>query len=205
MNECETNENQGLSSRAGWRFLGCEDGRTAMNRSKLNLIIDGLMFLAMAAIAGLGFLIKYVMPPGPEKIMKYGRNVTLLFLGMDRHGWGAIHLAIAFIFLGLLALHIILHWRVTVNMSRKLITGKAGRAIAAVAFVVISLFLVSFSLLVKPVVEEGGHGSRHRMEERWDTSHQYDGSYRSAGGDVRNESLSGRRRPRRRAWRYQSW
>jgi uncharacterized membrane protein len=89
-----------------------------MNRSKLNLIIDGLMFLAMAAIAGLGFLIKYVMPPGPEKIVKYGRNVTLLFLGMDRHGWGRIHLVIGFVFLGLLALHIIIHWRMTVNMYR---------------------------------------------------------------------------------------
>ncbi len=176
-----------------------------MNRSKLNLIIDGLMFLAMAAIAGLGFLIKYVMPPGPEKILKYGRNVTLLFLGMDRHGWGAIHLVIGFVFLGLLALHIVLHWRMTVNMYCKLIGGKAGRAVAAVVFVLISAFLLSFSVLVTPVVEEGGLGSRHRIEERWETSHQYDGGYRSAEGDARNELLSDRSRPRRRARRYQPW
>jgi hypothetical protein len=197
MNECETNERQGFSSRAGWRFLCREDGRTAMNRSKLNLIIDALMFLAMAAMAGLGFLIKYVMPPGPDKLIKYGRNVTLVFLGMDRHGWGAIHLVIGFVFLGLLALHIILHWRMTVNMYRKLITGKAGRVVAAAVFVLISLFLLSFSLLVTPVIEEGGLGSRHRIDERWETSHQYDGSYRSAGGDARNELLSDRSRPHR--------
>jgi hypothetical protein len=176
-----------------------------MNRSKLNLIIDGLMFLAMAAIAGLGLLIKYVMPPGPDKIIKYGRNVTLLFLGMDRHGWGRIHLAIGFVFLGLLALHIILHWRMTVNMYRKLITGKAGRAVAAAVFVLISLFLLSFSLLVTPVVEEGGLGYRRRIEERWETSHQYDRSYRSAGGDAENELLLDRSGPLGRARRYQPW
>lgn len=176
-----------------------------MNRSKLNLIIDALMFLAMAAIAGLGFLIKYVMPPGPDKLIKYGRNVSLLFLGMDRHGWGAIHLVIGFVFLGLLALHIILHWRMTVNMYRKLITGRAGRAVAAVAFVIISLFFLSFSLLVTPVVEEGGLGSRHRMEERWETSYQYDRGYGSAEGDAVDELLFDRRRPRRRARRYRQW
>ncbi|MEJ5330464.1 MAG: hypothetical protein WHT07_09960 [Desulfobaccales bacterium] len=59
-----------------------------MNRAKLNFVIDALMFLCMAAIAGLGFLMKYVLVPGRETPLLYGRRVDLFFLGLDRHAWG---------------------------------------------------------------------------------------------------------------------
>lgn len=35
-----------------------------MNRAKLNFVIDPLIFLGMAALPGLGFLMKYVPVPG---------------------------------------------------------------------------------------------------------------------------------------------
>ena len=46
-----------------------------MNKAKLNFAIDALMFLCMTAIAGLGFLMKYVLLPGRESTIKYGRRV----------------------------------------------------------------------------------------------------------------------------------
>ena len=52
-----------------------------MNKGKLNFPIDALMFLAMSAIAGLGFLVKYVLLPGRESTIKYGRRVELACLG----------------------------------------------------------------------------------------------------------------------------
>ena len=36
-------------------------------KGRLNLIVDALMFLLMAAVAGLGFLMKYVLVPGKER------------------------------------------------------------------------------------------------------------------------------------------
>ena len=59
-----------------------------MAKSKLNLIIDVFMLLCMAAIAGIGFLIKYVLVPGFRRWEIYDRNVDLSFWGMDRYEWG---------------------------------------------------------------------------------------------------------------------
>ena len=81
-----------------------------MNKSKLTFVIDALMFLCLMAMAGLGFLMKYIMPPGRVLWEEYGSNPELTWLGWDRHDWGDIHLYLALAFLTLLVLHIILHW-----------------------------------------------------------------------------------------------
>ena len=81
-----------------------------MKKSKLNLILDALLLLCIAAIGGIGFLMKYVIVPGYLRWEIYGRNVDLFFWGMGRHEWGTIHLVIGFVFLALLVLHIALHW-----------------------------------------------------------------------------------------------
>ena len=52
-----------------------------MDRSKLNFVIDALMFLCIMAMAGLGFLMKYILPPGREVVARYGRNLLLTWLG----------------------------------------------------------------------------------------------------------------------------
>ena len=37
-----------------------------MDRTNFNFVIDGLMFLCLMALAGLGFLMKYALIPGRE-------------------------------------------------------------------------------------------------------------------------------------------
>ncbi|MDO8745939.1 MAG: hypothetical protein Q7J76_12610 [Candidatus Brocadiaceae bacterium] len=37
-----------------------------MNKSKISLVIDALMFLCVMAIAGIGFLMKFVLLPGKD-------------------------------------------------------------------------------------------------------------------------------------------
>lgn len=49
----------------------------ALNKAQLNFVIDALMFLSLAAIAGLGFLMKYILLPGREIAAKFGRRVEL--------------------------------------------------------------------------------------------------------------------------------
>jgi len=118
------------------------------NRGKINLIVDLLMLLALALIAGIGFLIKYTLPPGREVVKRYGINTDLVFLGWDRHQWGAFHLLIAYIMLGLLLLHIVLHWKTILCLARSLIPASGLRWTMSGLFglVVAALFLFAFVL-----------------------------------------------------------
>jgi len=144
------------------------------NKSNVNFVIDALMSLCMMAMAGIGLLIKYVLLPGSEAQVKYGTKVNLYLFGLDRHEWGTIHLIIGFVLGGLLVLHIVLQWTQILNVYRKLISGQTPRRIIAVVFIIISLVLVVFPLVVKPEVQEferGGGGGRGRsyLEERPET------------------------------------
>jgi len=81
------------------------------NRNNVNVFIDVLLFLVLAAVAGIGWLLKFKLLPGRERILKFGENRELLFLRWDRHQWGTVHLAAALAMLVLLVLHIVFHWK----------------------------------------------------------------------------------------------
>ncbi len=63
-----------------------------MDKSKVNLVIDALLFLYVMAMAGIGLPIKFVLLPGKDTWAVYGRKAELFLFGMDRHQWGTIHL-----------------------------------------------------------------------------------------------------------------
>jgi len=125
-----------------------------MSKSKINFLIDSLMFLCMAAVAGIGFLMKIVLIPGEDRWIKYGKNVELYVFNMDRHQWGTVHLVVALVLLGLLLLHIILHWKLIVGLFSKLINNKSARKLITIVFVFISAFLFLFAFLIKPEMGE---------------------------------------------------
>jgi hypothetical protein len=130
-----------------------------MEKPKLNFVIDALMFLCLMAMAGLGFLMKYTLPPGREVWAKYGRNVELTWLGWDRHDWGVIHLYLAFTLLALLTIHLILHWSMILGLLARLLPAPKMRQRVALAFLLVSLLLIYFPFLVTPEVgERGGPG-----------------------------------------------
>jgi len=136
-----------------------------MKKSKINFIIDSLMFLVMMTIGGIGLLMKYVLIPGREIWEKYGRRVDLNLLGLDRHEWGAVHFILGISLLALLVLHIYFHWNMIPGMFCKLIGGSKRRIIIAVVFIILSIFLIAFPLLVSPeVTEMGGRGKWHHQE-----------------------------------------
>jgi hypothetical protein len=126
------------------------------NHGTLNLLIDAVMFLALALIAGLGFLMKYTLPPGREKILKYGENVQLYFLGLDRHQWGSIHLIAAYIMLGLLVLHLALHWKTIVALLRNAVSPVPLRWTVTTVLVGRCAVLFAFALFVIPTRSVGG-------------------------------------------------
>jgi len=132
-----------------------------MEKSKINFVIDALMFLCMAAIIGIGFLMKFSLIPGKERYLKYGKNVELFLSGMDRHEWGTIHLVIGFVLIGLLAIHIILHWKMILAMYRQLIGSQIARRITASAFIIVSAMFITFSFFVQIEVQEIKRGNEH--------------------------------------------
>jgi hypothetical protein len=123
-----------------------------MKKSKLNLIIDAFLLLCIAAIAGIGLLMRNVLVPGYKRWEIYNSNVELYFWGLDRHQWGTIHFITGLVFLALLILHIVLHWSMIVGICRKLIPNVTVRLITAIILLVLTMALIFFSYAVEPYV-----------------------------------------------------
>lgn len=142
-----------------------------MKKSRLNFYLDVLMFLCMSVIAGIGFLLKYTLITGRESQIKYGNNVELSLFGMGRHDWGAIHFVISFLFLGLLALHLYLHWKTVIHVFNKLVQRKVPNKIILLSFIIISSLLMISPFFIKPKIEinenrNGQHKAMYKYEAK---------------------------------------
>lgn len=139
-----------------------------MKKNTLNYIIDIFMFLLMMAIIGIGFLMKFVLITGQEKWVKYGRNVEETLLGLDRHGWGKIHLIIGLIMLAVLILHLILHWRSITRFFKNSLADRVLRISLVFILLLVGVLLVVFPFMVNPEVtaQDAGYGRSH-----WEGSH----------------------------------
>ena len=81
---------------------------------------------------------------------------------MDRHEWGEVHLIAGFVFLGLIALHIILHWSVVVNVYHRIVKWKPLNIVIALIFAIISGLIIFLPLFTEPeVVQRGSKGGNH--------------------------------------------
>jgi len=129
-----------------------------MSKAKLNLIIDGLLLVCLAAIGGIGLLLRYVLIPGVQQWQIYGQNVDISVWDLDRHGWGTIHYGFGVAFLLLVAFHIILHWKMIVTTYRQIIPNHVVSLITAVVLLALTITLLIFALLVKPQVHDRGQG-----------------------------------------------
>lgn len=137
-----------------------------MNRSGQNFIIDVVMFVLMMGLAGIGFLLEYVLVPGREVAGKYGVNAELYLFGLEREQWADIHLVMAYVLLALLVLHIALHWRPVCAMYRNLVPRPAWRKAVIPVFVAVNLVLCFFFLFIQPDFREFTRGSgRGRLAE----------------------------------------
>ena len=131
-------------------------------KPRLNLVIDALLALCLMAIAGIGFLIKFVLPPARFRRVVTGQTGTLTWLGMDRHEWGAIHFWLGAVFLALLVLHVVLHWRQVVALYRILIPHRRLRVAIAVVFVLLCVAAVLFPLFAQAEERSNGFGGGGR-------------------------------------------
>jgi len=117
-----------------------------MSKAKINFIIDAVMFWCLMALAGTGFLRRFRLPgQGQGQGRGYGAlGQHTSFWGIDRYGWNDIHLWLGYIMLGLLALHVVLHWREITAIYRRLITDPTVRLVVAITFALLSLATLLF-------------------------------------------------------------
>jgi ribosomal protein S25 len=130
-------------------------------RSKINLIIDAIMLIVLMVIAGMGFLMKYVLIPGYKRVELYDGNVEFYFWGLTRHQWGSIHLWFSFFLLFLLALHIILHWHLIIGIFRKMVPGKKARIGIGLFLGSVCLFFALSPFLINPKIEPITRHQKH--------------------------------------------
>jgi hypothetical protein len=127
-----------------------------MSKSRLNLLVDILAYLAMAGLASTGLLMFYILPPGR------GQDTAL---GWTRHEWGTLHFYVAAGLIALVAIHVILHWNWVTCMFGVLLSTQARKQPGAglrgsLLLVVLGIFTVA--LIAAPWligVEEQGRGA----------------------------------------------
>ncbi|TKG97382.1 DNA-binding protein [Puteibacter caeruleilacunae] len=144
-----------------------------IKKSKLNLLIDILMFVIMVLVAGIGFLIRYVLVPGFQRNAIYGNDVELYYLGMDRHQWGTIHLWLSLALIFLLLLHIVFHWKQIVGIFKTMVPIRTLRLALSSLLILFTIVFGIMPLFVSPEVDESVvHYSRHREVNRGDDSEE---------------------------------
>lgn len=115
-----------------------------MNRTLLNVLTDLLAALAMLGMIATGTILRFALPPGT--------NRSLTLWGLTRHQWGDLHFWLSLAALGVVVIHLILHWTWVVAVARRWIVGGGqgapsarARALAAAATVVVlALSLAGF-------------------------------------------------------------
>lgn len=113
-----------------------------MKKSYINLIIDIILLLLLAAIGGIGILIKYIMPSNysvrREGVATYASDI----MGMNRHEWGYIHWILSVVFLFLIILHIVLHLKMITSIFMRMIPSKVIRNIVCTAILTLVILLM---------------------------------------------------------------
>ncbi|HTO17124.1 MAG TPA: DUF4405 domain-containing protein [Edaphocola sp.] len=137
-----------------------------MKRSTLNFILNAIMFIFMAALTGTGFLMKYALISGQESWVVYGTKVDLFFAGMDRHEWGYIHLILGYILLGLVILHVILHWKIVVAVYNRLFEGSLMVKLVTLLIVAICALFIIAPFFIQPKVVESERGGGNHSGKR---------------------------------------
>lgn len=74
-----------------------------MKKKYINLVVDAIAYAAFVFLVTTGLLMRYTLPPGS------GHRATLW--GLNRHAWGDVHFWVSIGFLGVLLIHLFLHWR----------------------------------------------------------------------------------------------
>lgn len=125
-----------------------------MSRTRLNLAVDALAFATFVLLTSTGVLMRWVLPPGS------GHRTTVL--GLDRHDWGGVHFWISMLFLGSLAVHVLVHWRWIATVVRGHPREGSGIRVALGIVGLLAVLAAAAAPFFAGVEVEPRGGGRHR-------------------------------------------
>ncbi|UCG58321.1 MAG: DUF4405 domain-containing protein [Phycisphaerales bacterium] len=111
-----------------------------MKRNTLNFWIDLISLLVMLGLAWTGLLIHYVLPPGTG-----GRHAgsARTVWGLGRHDWGTIHFYLAVSLIGLMVVHVWLHWSWVCATVNKLRCAESASGMQRVVYGIVLLLIIA--------------------------------------------------------------
>lgn len=68
-------------------------------------VSNAMLWLVSCGMAATGLLLAFRLPPGREG----GKGLSVM--GWDRHEWGDLHTWMGYVIMGLILVHLALHWR----------------------------------------------------------------------------------------------
>lgn len=139
-----------------------------MKRTQLNFSIDVAAFAMFSLLLSTGLLLQYQLAARSGERQGRGsgrgtadREIELLW-GWTRHEWGQLHYWIAGVLLGVLATHLVLHWKWIVCVVRGTRSDASG-----VRFGVAAVSLVGLVLLaVAPFLVRTGYVTRSELQSQ---------------------------------------
>ena len=114
-----------------------------MKRNTINFLIDVLLFVLMYVLIVTGLIMYFVLPPGSR-----GGGGRLLLWGWNRHDFGDLHFYLALVLIGLLFLHIIMHWNWFCCTLNRLMKRTDPGHVKVFVYSVVFLVLLMFGTLV---------------------------------------------------------
>ena len=140
-----------------------------MRRSTITWVIDLAAFVGVVLLVATGFLMRYALPAGSGGLHGLGtgpraaaRPIAFI-LGLTRHEWGEVHFWIAVGVMGILALHLLMHWRWIVYVLRGEPTNAVGWRIALGIIGLLGLLaIVAVPLLIPTEHESRSELARQR-------------------------------------------
>jgi hypothetical protein len=109
-----------------------------MKRLLDNLLIDLIAATLLVGMLATGYILRFPLPPGSNK--------TLTLWGLTRHQWGDIHFWTSLGLLGVILLHLCLHWQwIAISVKRRLspkkVTSDSALVSGLATFIVLLILL----------------------------------------------------------------
>lgn len=107
-------------------------------KNTISRILNYLLYLSTCLLIGTGLVLEFRLVPGS----KGGKGLSLL--GYGRHDWSDVHLWISYLFIVLIIMQLVLHWKWLIKIASQ---NHSWRLWAGFLFgIVIILFLMLFPI-----------------------------------------------------------
>jgi hypothetical protein len=130
-------------------------GEQEMKKSDWQYLVDTFLFISIAGIAVIGFLMGLVIPKGPA-----APESTKYFLGLHRHQWSNIHFYLSIAFIVFATIHILLGWKWIKNKARQIFKNRWNTALIFTAIAPVLLVILLWALCPRTPGSYEGYGAR---------------------------------------------